>query len=177
MAYLTLFFTAFISATLLPSSSEIVLTAMITKGDYVLWLLWVSATIGNVLGSCVNYWLGTQVMRFKDRRWFPVSQQGIEKAQIRFQKYGVYSLLFAWLPIIGDPLTVVGGIFKVRVNGTEIWCRKAEGGFPEAKVLKQRMRDTLQAVWKVKRPVKGYWLISVMLFCMLCKTKPVISIS
>ncbi|MDP2633432.1 MAG: YqaA family protein [Pseudoalteromonas sp.] len=114
MAYLTLFFTAFISATLLPSSSEIVLTAMITKGDYVLWLLWVSATIGNVLGSCVNYWLGTQVMRFKDRRWFPVSQQGIEKAQIRFQKYGVYSLLFAWLPIIGDPLTVVGGIFKVR---------------------------------------------------------------
>lgn len=114
MAYLTLFFTAFISATLLPSSSEIVLTAMITKGDYVLWLLWVSATIGNVLGSCVNYWLGTQVMRFKDRKWFPVSQQGIEKAQIRFQKYGVYSLLFAWLPIIGDPLTVVGGIFKVR---------------------------------------------------------------
>ncbi|TGE83710.1 hypothetical protein C7Y70_08910 [Pseudoalteromonas sp. KS88] len=114
MAYLTLFFTAFISATLLPSSSEIVLTAMITKGDYVLWLLWVSATIGNVLGSCVNYWLGTHVMRFKDRRWFPVSQQGIEKAQIRFQKYGVYSLLLAWLPIIGDPLTVVGGIFKVR---------------------------------------------------------------
>ncbi len=114
MAYLTLFFTAFISATLLPSSSEIVLTAMITKGDYVLWLLWVSATIGNVLGSCVNYWLGTQVMRFKDRKWFPVSPQGIKKAQTRFQKYGVYSLLFAWLPIIGDPLTVVGGIFKVR---------------------------------------------------------------
>ncbi|MEI8605226.1 YqaA family protein [Pseudoalteromonas sp. B160] len=114
MAYLTLFFTAFISATLLPSSSEVVLTAMVTKGEYLLWLLWLSATVGNVLGSCVNYWLGTQVIRFKDRKWFPVSQASIYKAAERFEKYGVYSLLLAWLPIIGDPLTVVGGIFKVR---------------------------------------------------------------
>ncbi|WP_339687571.1 YqaA family protein [uncultured Pseudoalteromonas sp.] len=114
MAYLTLFFTAFISATLLPSSSEVVLTAMVTKGEYLLWLLWLSATVGNVLGSCVNYWLGTQVIRFKDRKWFPVSQASIDKAAEHFEKYGVYSLLLAWLPIIGDPLTVVGGIFKVR---------------------------------------------------------------
>lgn len=114
MAYLTLFFTAFISATLLPSSSEVVLTAMVTKGEYLLWLLWLSATVGNVLGSCVNYWLGMQVIRFKDRKWFPVSQASIDKAAERFEKYGVYSLLLTWLPIIGDPLTVVGGIFKVR---------------------------------------------------------------
>ncbi|MDN3378793.1 MULTISPECIES: YqaA family protein [unclassified Pseudoalteromonas] len=114
MAYLSLFLTAFISATLLPSSSEVVLMAMITQGDYLLWLLWLAATVGNVLGSCINYWLGTQVMRFKDRKWFPVSQTNIDKAQVRFEKYGVYSLLFAWLPIVGDPLTVVGGIFKVH---------------------------------------------------------------
>ncbi|HEA17473.1 MAG TPA: DedA family protein [Pseudoalteromonas prydzensis] len=114
MAYLTLFFTAFVSATLLPSSSEVVLTAMVTKGEYLLWLLWLTATVGNVLGSCVNYWLGTQVIRFKDRKWFPVSQANIDKAQQRFEKYGVYSLFLAWVPIIGDPLTVVGGIFKVR---------------------------------------------------------------
>lgn len=114
MAYLTLFFTAFISATLFPSSSELVLTAMITEGDYYLWLLWVTATVGNVLGSCFNYWLGTQVMRFKGRRWFPISTASITKAQRQFEKYGVYSLFFAWMPIIGDPLTVVAGIFKVR---------------------------------------------------------------
>lgn len=114
MAYLTLFFTAFVSATLLPSSSEVVLTAMVTKGEYLLWLLWLTATVGNVLGSCVNYWLGTQVIRFQDRKWFPVSQANIDKAQQRFEKYGVYSLFLAWVPIIGDPLTVVGGIFKVR---------------------------------------------------------------
>ena len=114
MAYITLFFTAFFSATLLPGSSEVILTAMVAKGEYLLWLLWLCATLGNVLGSCVNYWLGTQVMRFKDRKWFPVSQENIDKATARFEKYGVYSLLFAWLPIVGDPLTVVGGIFKVR---------------------------------------------------------------
>lgn len=114
MAYLSLFFTAFISATLLPSSSELVMTAMIAKGSYSLWLLWLSATLGNVLGSCVNYWLGTQVMRFKDRKWFPVSKKSIEKAEKQFNKYGIYSLLFAWLPVVGDPLTVVGGIFRVQ---------------------------------------------------------------
>ena len=114
MAYLTLFFSAFLSATLLPGSSEVVLIATVTQGENLLWLLWLSVTVGNVLGSCVNYWLGTQVIRFKDRKWFPVSQENIDKAQLRFEKYGIYSLLLAWLPIIGDPLTVVGGIFKVR---------------------------------------------------------------
>lgn len=114
MAYLSLFFTAFISATLLPSSSELAMTAMIAKGSYSLWLLWLSATLGNVLGSCVNYWLGTQVMRFKDRKWFPASKKSIEKAEKQFNKYGIYSLLFAWLPVVGDPLTVVGGIFRVK---------------------------------------------------------------
>lgn len=114
MLYLTLFFSAFISATLLPSSSEVVMVAMMTQGKVNLLLLWLAATLGNVLGSCVNYWLGTQVLRFKDKSWFPVSEQGLEKAQKQFNKYGVYSLLFAWLPIVGDPLTVIGGIFKVR---------------------------------------------------------------
>ncbi|WP_462169387.1 YqaA family protein [Pseudoalteromonas lipolytica] len=116
MAYLSLFFTAFISATLLPSSSELVMTAMVAKGNYVLWLLWLSATLGNVLGSCVNYWLGTQVLRFKSRKWFPVSEKSIKKAETQFNKYGIYSLLFAWLPVVGDPLTVVGGIFRVKFS-------------------------------------------------------------
>ncbi len=112
--YLTLFLSAFISATLLPGSSEVVLSAMILQGNINLLLIWSAATAGNVLGSCVNYWLGTQVLRFKDKKWFPVTEQGLEKAEKQFNRYGVYSLLFAWLPIVGDPLTVVGGIFKVR---------------------------------------------------------------
>ncbi|WP_166419543.1 YqaA family protein [Pseudoalteromonas sp. Z1A8] len=116
MLYLTLFISAFISATLLPSSSEVIMVGMIAQGKVNLWLMWCVATLGNVLGSCVNYWLGTQVLRFKDKKWFPVSQKGLDNAQKQFNKYGAYSLLFAWLPVVGDPLTVIGGIFKVRFS-------------------------------------------------------------
>ncbi|MBQ4834080.1 DedA family protein [Pseudoalteromonas sp. MMG010] len=114
MLYLTLFLTALVSATLLPSSSEVLMTTMITQGQVNLFWLWCVATLGNVLGSCINYWLGTQVVRFQDKKWFPVSEQALTKAKQNFDKYGVYSLLLAWVPIIGDPLTVVGGIFRVR---------------------------------------------------------------
>lgn len=82
------------------------------QGD--LWGLWLSATAGNVLGSVVNYYLGTAVSRFEGRRWFPVSRQAMDKAQRQFQKYGTLSLLFAWLPIVGDPLTLIAGVFRVR---------------------------------------------------------------
>ena len=92
------------------------MVGMITQDKVNLWLMWCVATLGNVLGSCVNYWLGTQVLRFKDKKWFPVSQKGLDSAQKQFNKYGVYSLLFAWLPVVGDPLTVIGGIFKVRFS-------------------------------------------------------------
>ena len=89
MLYITLFLTAFISATLLPSSSEVLMGGMIVQGNTHLGLIWLSATLGNVLGSCVNYWLGTQALRFKDKKWFPVSKKGLEKAQKQFNKYGL----------------------------------------------------------------------------------------
>ena len=114
--YLSLFASAFLSATLLPGSSEVVLSGLVVKQQGLLWLLCLSATVGNVLGSCVNYWLGLKMMAFQDRRWFPVSAEQIAKGQRVFDKYGVYSLLFAWLPIVGDPLTILGGVFKVRLS-------------------------------------------------------------
>jgi len=114
--YLSLFASAFLSATLLPGSSEVVLSGQVVKQQGLLWLLWLSATVGNVLGSCVNYWLGLKMMSFQDRRWFPVSAEQIAKGQRVFDKYGVYSLLFAWLPVVGDPLTLLGGVFKVRLS-------------------------------------------------------------
>ena len=75
-----------------------------------------SATLGNVLGSCVNYWLGTQVMRFKDRKWFPVSEKSIEKLKNNSINtvFTVYCLLGCLLSAI--PLTVVGGIFRVKFS-------------------------------------------------------------
>lgn len=112
MAYLTLFLTAFAAATLLPAYSEILLGTMVTQG-YSLWWLWVWATAGNTLGSVVNGVIGRQVDRFKNKRWFPVTEQQLDKARARFNRYGQWSLLLGWLPLGGDALTFVGGIMRV----------------------------------------------------------------
>lgn len=112
MAYLTLFLTAFAAATLLPAYSEVMLGAMVTQ-DYSLWWLWFWATAGNTLGSVVNGVIGRQVDRFKDKRWFPVTEQQLEKARDRFNRYGQWSLLLGWMPLGGDALTLIGGVMRV----------------------------------------------------------------
>lgn len=117
MIYLSLFFTAFIAATLLPAFSEVALAASLSTNASI-FLLWLSATAGNTLGSCVNWYLGREILRFKPKlinsRWFPVTESQLERAQNRFSRFGVWSLLLAWLPIVGDPLTFVAGVMKVR---------------------------------------------------------------
>ena len=110
--YLGLFFAAFGAATLLPMQSEAVLVGLMISGHYSLWLLLGVATIGNVLGSVVNWLLGRSVERFKDRRWFPVSPRHLEKARTHYQRWGHWSLLLSWVPIIGDPLTLVAGVMR-----------------------------------------------------------------
>ena len=112
MAYLTLFLTAFAAATLLPAYSEVLLGTLVTQG-YSLWWLWVWATAGNTLGSVVNGVIGRQVDRFKNKRWFPVTETQLDKARDRFNRYGQWSLLLGWLPLGGDALTLVGGIMRV----------------------------------------------------------------
>lgn len=112
MAYLTLFLTAFAAATLLPAYSEVLLGGLVTEG-YSLWWLWFWATLGNTLGSVVNGILGRQVDRFRHKRWFPVTEQQLEQARTRFNRYGQWSLLLGWLPIGGDALTLIGGVMRV----------------------------------------------------------------
>lgn len=114
MAYLSLFVTAFLAATLLPLSSEALLAALIYQ-HYSLPLLWAVATLGNTLGSCVNWYLGKQCLHLQQKKWFPFSPEQISKAQARFQYYGQWSLLFSWVPIIGDPLTFFAGIMRVSL--------------------------------------------------------------
>ena len=112
VGYLGLFFAAFGAATLLPLQSEAVLVGLLLSGHYSLWGLLVIATVGNVLGSVVNWWLGRSVERFKARRWFPVRPQHLEKARGHYQRWGHWSLLLSWVPIIGDPLTLVAGVMR-----------------------------------------------------------------
>lgn len=109
---MSLFLTSFAAATLLPAYSEILLGGLVAKGLALGWL-WFWATLGNTLGSVVNGIIGRQVTRFKHKRWFPVSDKQLEKAQNQFNRYGQWSLLMAWLPIGGDALTLIGGIMRV----------------------------------------------------------------
>jgi len=111
-AYIGLFLAAFGAATLLPLQSEALLVGLLLSNNYWLWSLLAVATLGNVLGSLVNWWLGRGIERFRERRWFPVSPKHLETARKHYQRYGHWSLLLSWLPIIGDPLTLVAGIMR-----------------------------------------------------------------
>jgi membrane protein YqaA with SNARE-associated domain len=113
VAYVSLFVSAFAAATILPLSSEAVLSALIATEDFDIWLLVGIASIANTLGAAVNWVLGRYCLRWQDHRWFPVSTSALERASEWFVRYGQISLLFAWFPIIGDPLTFVAGILRV----------------------------------------------------------------
>lgn len=110
--YLSLFAAAFAAATLLPMQSEALLAYHALTPD--LWLLGliVVATLGNVLGSVVNWYCGRFLRRYQDRRWFPVSRAALHRAEARYYRYGRWSLLASWVPIIGDPLTVIAGVLR-----------------------------------------------------------------
>lgn len=111
-AYSGLFVAAFAAATILPLQSEAVLVGLLLSGNYPAAALIAVASTGNVLGSAVNWLLGIGIERFKDRAWFPPSTERLAQAQSWYQRYGKWSLLGSWLPIIGDPLTVAAGVLK-----------------------------------------------------------------
>ena len=111
-SYIGLFVAALGAATLLPMQSEAVLVGMLLSDRYVVSTLLAVATVGNVLGSALNWLLGRSVERFRHKRWFPVSESKLEKAQQSYLRYGRWSLLLSWVPIIGDPLTVVAGVMR-----------------------------------------------------------------
>ena len=112
-AYLGLFFSAFLAATLVPAYSEILFAGLVAAG-YEPLALWAWASAGNTLGSAVNWAIGRYLLEFQDRRWFPFRRENLGVAQRWFQKYGVWSLLMAWLPVGGDALTFIAGIMRVN---------------------------------------------------------------
>ena len=116
ISYVKLFIISFLAATILPLSSEIVLTTMILTNLFEKIILLIVASFGNILGSVFNWYLGKKIMIFQDRKWFPVSPKQLNKSQKYFQKYGLWSLLLAWVPVIGDPLTLLAGVLKVRFS-------------------------------------------------------------
>lgn len=112
--YLTLFALALLSATLLPGGSEVYLLSLTQNPEYTLFTLWLVATLGNTLGSVINYLLGRYLLHWQDKKWFPVSQKQLDKSQHWFNRYGYWSLLLAWAPIIGDALTLLAGVMRLN---------------------------------------------------------------
>jgi membrane protein YqaA with SNARE-associated domain len=110
--YFGLFGAAFLSATIFPFQSEVILFVMLMAEHYQLWLLIAFASIGNTLGSCVNWFLGRFIAHFEGRRWFPITREQAAKAEWWYHRYGRWSLLLSWMPIIGDPLTIVAGALR-----------------------------------------------------------------
>ena len=112
--YLGLFASAFLAATVLPFSSEAVLAGLVGFSGNDALLLWLTASVGNTLGAAVNWVLGRYCLEWRDRRWFPVNAAALERASRWFRRWGVWSLLFAWLPLVGDPLTFAAGLLRVN---------------------------------------------------------------
>lgn len=110
--YLSVFFSAFLAATILPAQSEAVLAYQLSVSPGAMASLVLVATIGNVLGAVVNWGLGRFFARFSDRTWFPVRPHQLVKAEGRYRKYGRYSLLLSWVPVLGDPITVIAGVLR-----------------------------------------------------------------
>lgn len=113
-AYWLLFISSFGAATLLPVSSELALLALLEQ-HYDPLNLWLIATVGNTLGAVVNWVLGRYLTHFAGRRWFPFEEHKLHRAQGWFQRYGLWSLLFAWLPLVGDALTFIAGVMRVHL--------------------------------------------------------------
>jgi membrane protein YqaA with SNARE-associated domain len=111
-----LFWAAFLSATILPGSSEAALLALIALGTWSLTTLVAVATLGNTLGSVVNWWLGLYIERWRDHPRFPVKPDDFERYSTWYKRWGIWSLLLAWAPVVGDPLTVMAGVMR-----TPLW--------------------------------------------------------
>lgn len=106
---------AFLAATILPVASEaLVVNAIIDASAVYIVAVVAVAAIANALGSAVNYWLGAYLARLQGRRWFYFSDDQISKGKFYFERFGLWSLLFAWLPVVGDLLTLAAGILRVK---------------------------------------------------------------
>ena len=110
--YLGMFLFAFGAASLLPLQSEAVLVGLLLGGGHSTFGLLLVASLGNVFGSVLNAALGRGIERFHGRRWFPLGEARLERAKDTYRRYGRWSLLLSWVPVIGDPLTLVAGVMR-----------------------------------------------------------------
>lgn len=115
LAYLLLFVSAFGAATILPGSSEAVLSGLLVQYPPEATLLVLVATVGNTLGAVVNWLIGRYLLEMQGARWFPAGAPALKRATALFQRFGYPLLLLSWLPFIGDPITLAAGALRARL--------------------------------------------------------------
>lgn len=108
----SLFISALLSATLLPGSSEALLLYKLSEGGAVFTGV-LSASAGNLMGSIITYSLGRAGNIALHRRWLRIDEHDMTRAEAWFRRWGLYSLLLAWLPVVGDPLCLFAGLLRV----------------------------------------------------------------
>jgi membrane protein YqaA with SNARE-associated domain len=107
-----LFLLSFLASTLIPLGSEWLLVALLLKGGAPATVVAI-ASAGNFLGACTSYWLGSYGSRFIEEKLFRMQARDKERAELFFARFGSWSLLFSWLPVVGDPLCFVAGVLRV----------------------------------------------------------------
>jgi membrane protein YqaA with SNARE-associated domain len=106
LSLLSLFASSFLSATILPGNSEVVMVAMLLAKVSQPWWLVVIATMGNSLGGLTNVILGRFFPQRKASRWQ-------ERATGWLKRYGAAALLLSWMPVIGDLLCILAGWLRL----------------------------------------------------------------
>lgn len=109
----TLLLLSFAAATVIPVGSEWLLVLLIADGYSLSKVVW-TATIGNYLGACTTYIIGLLGSSFFITRVFRISEATISTATAVYRKWGLWSLFLSWLPVLGDPLCLIAGVFKTR---------------------------------------------------------------
>jgi membrane protein YqaA with SNARE-associated domain len=123
-----LFASAFLAGSILPAQSEIVLAALLVAGGQSAALLVAVATLGNVGGAVLNYGLGRSADRFRHRRWFPLSAAGWDRSAALFNRWGLWSLLLSWAPVVGDGFTLLAGAARTPFPLFLVLVTLAKGG-------------------------------------------------
>ncbi|MBO4738076.1 MAG: DedA family protein [Bacteroidales bacterium] len=126
LGYLGLFLSSFLASTIIPISSEIVLSGLIYLGSNV-WICIFVATAGNFLGGLTTYYLGYLGKWEWVEKYMKTPREKIERFQTKIQKYGVYSAFFAWLPFVGDLIAL--GLGFMRINPIKVSVLMLVGRF------------------------------------------------
>jgi membrane protein YqaA with SNARE-associated domain len=109
--YMALFALSFLASTLIPLGSEwLLVTMLLQRHDPYLSIA--VASLGNYLGACTSYWIGLAGGPYLIRNLLRIDDVSQKRAEHLFQRYGSWSLLLSWLPVIGDPLCLAGGVLK-----------------------------------------------------------------